>query len=113
MIGQFIAPSRRAIEEMKKVNYCLSLFQNFFLENRFCCCFFLFIEDQSADQSIIKAQISVLQYFDFLGFSLQETYLMHTFSEDFYGSKLKVIMLGYIRPMEDFSSLGKFTDRQM
>ena len=35
---------------------------------------------------------------------------MHTFSEDFYGSKLKVIMLGYIRPMEDFSSLGKFTD---
>ncbi|XP_078328188.1 riboflavin kinase-like [Crassostrea virginica] len=35
-----------------------------------------------------------------------ETYLMHTFSEDFYGSKLKVIMLGYIRPMEDFSSLG-------
>ncbi|XP_078327728.1 riboflavin kinase-like [Crassostrea virginica] len=34
-----------------------------------------------------------------------ETYLMHTFSEDFYGSKLKVIMLGYIRPMEDFSSL--------
>jgi hypothetical protein len=39
---------------------------------------------------------------------LQETYLMHTFDDDFYGSKLKVIMLGYIRPMKDFSSLGEF-----
>ncbi|XP_062600898.1 riboflavin kinase-like [Saccostrea cucullata] len=36
-----------------------------------------------------------------------ETYLMHTFNEDFYGSKLKVIMLGYIRPMKDFSSLDE------
>ena len=61
--------------------------------------------DQSNNQLIMKAWL--LQYFDLLGFSLQETYLMHTFSEDFYGSKLKVIMLGYIRPMEDFSSLGK------
>lgn len=36
-----------------------------------------------------------------------ETYLMHTFNEDFYGSKLKVVMLGYIRPMKDFSSLDE------
>lgn len=40
------------------------------------------------------------------GIIFQETYLMHTFNEDFYGSKLKVVMLGYIRPMKDFSSLG-------
>ena len=33
--------------------------------------------------------------------------MIHMFKEDFYGSTLKVIMLGYIRPMENFSSLGK------
>ncbi|CAC5368974.1 RFK [Mytilus coruscus] len=36
-----------------------------------------------------------------------ETHVIHTFKEDFYGSTLKVIMLGYIRPMRDFSSLDE------
>ncbi|XP_063438278.1 riboflavin kinase-like [Mytilus trossulus] len=39
-----------------------------------------------------------------------ETHVIHTFKEDFYGSTLKVIMLGYIRPMRDFSSLGELID---
>ncbi|XP_076439256.1 riboflavin kinase-like [Babylonia areolata] len=34
-----------------------------------------------------------------------ETHILHNFKEDFYGNVLKVIMLGFIRPMEDFSSL--------
>ncbi|XP_068250971.1 riboflavin kinase isoform X2 [Palaemon carinicauda] len=34
-----------------------------------------------------------------------ETHIMHTFEEDFYGSELKVVMLGYIRPEKNFSSL--------
>lgn len=38
----------------------------------------------------------------------QETHIMHVFKEDFYGSELKVVMLGYIRPEKNFSSLGKF-----
>ena len=40
-------------------------------------------------------------------FYFQETHVIHMFKEDFYGSTLKVIMLGYIRPMKNFSSLGK------
>ncbi|VDH92958.1 riboflavin kinase [Mytilus galloprovincialis] len=39
-----------------------------------------------------------------------ETHVIHTFKEDFYGSTLKVIMLGYIRPMRDFSSLDELID---
>ncbi|PVD36297.1 hypothetical protein C0Q70_03275 [Pomacea canaliculata] len=35
-----------------------------------------------------------------------ETHILHRFKEDFYGSHLKVILLGYIRDMEDYSSLG-------
>eukprot|EP01111_Echinosteliopsis_oligospora_P003311 TRINITY_DN1528_c0_g1_i1.p1 TRINITY_DN1528_c0_g1~~TRINITY_DN1528_c0_g1_i1.p1 ORF type:complete len:178 (+),score=31.97 TRINITY_DN1528_c0_g1_i1:90-623(+) len=34
-----------------------------------------------------------------------EVHIMHRFKEDFYGSHLRVIALGYIRPMCDFSSL--------
>ena len=34
-----------------------------------------------------------------------ETHILHKFEEDFYGSRLKVIILGYIRPMENYSSL--------
>ena len=32
---------------------------------------------------------------------------MNVFKEDFYGSTLKTIMVGYIRPMSTFQSLGK------
>ena len=35
-----------------------------------------------------------------------ETYVMHQFPEDFYGSNLKTVMLGFIRPMTSFHSLG-------
>ncbi|XP_063879088.1 riboflavin kinase-like isoform X1 [Scylla paramamosain] len=35
----------------------------------------------------------------------QETHIMHVFEDDFYGSELKVIMLGYIRGEKNFNSL--------
>merc|ERR1719233_2467730 len=34
-----------------------------------------------------------------------ETHIMHDFEEDFYGSELTVIVLGYIRPEASFPSL--------
>lgn len=37
----------------------------------------------------------------------QETHIMHVFEEDFYGSELKVAMLGYIRGEKNFDSLGE------
>ncbi|XP_045596021.1 riboflavin kinase isoform X2 [Procambarus clarkii] len=36
-----------------------------------------------------------------------ETHIMHVFNEDFYGSELRVVMLGYIRPEKNFSSLDE------
>ncbi|XP_042891970.1 riboflavin kinase-like isoform X2 [Penaeus japonicus] len=36
-----------------------------------------------------------------------ETHIMHVFENDFYGSELKVVMLGYIRPEENYSSLDE------
>ncbi|XP_033725066.1 LOW QUALITY PROTEIN: riboflavin kinase-like [Pecten maximus] len=36
-----------------------------------------------------------------------ETHIIHTFNEDFYGSTLKTVMLGFIRPMKNFSSLDE------
>ena len=37
----------------------------------------------------------------------QETHIIHKFDEDFYDAILSVIMLGYIREEQNFSSLGK------
>ncbi|CAB4396893.1 riboflavin kinase [Rhizophagus irregularis] len=34
-----------------------------------------------------------------------EVHIMHTFPEDFYGVELRVVVLGYIRPEKDYSSL--------
>lgn len=34
-----------------------------------------------------------------------ETHIMHEFDQDFYGSVLRVSIVGYIRPEMDFSSL--------
>lgn len=34
-----------------------------------------------------------------------ETYIMHTFKDDFYDSTLKLCLLGYIRPEKNFDSL--------
>ncbi|XP_064084869.1 riboflavin kinase-like isoform X2 [Macrobrachium nipponense] len=39
-----------------------------------------------------------------------ETHILHTFEEDFYGSQLRVVMLGYIRPEKNFSSLDSLID---
>ena len=39
---------------------------------------------------------------------LKETYIMHKFSSDFYGSCLKVVVLGYLRPMLSYENLGKY-----
>ncbi|KAL6267811.1 hypothetical protein P5V15_000883 [Pogonomyrmex californicus] len=36
-----------------------------------------------------------------------EVHLLHKFQNDFYGDELKVIIVGYIRPERDFSSLDK------
>lgn len=42
---------------------------------------------------------------------LQETHIMHTFKEDFYGETLNVAIVGYLRPEKNFDSLGKFLFR--
>ncbi|KAK7021073.1 hypothetical protein SK128_007726 [Halocaridina rubra] len=34
-----------------------------------------------------------------------ETHIMHVFDNDFYGSELRVVMLGYVRPEKNFKSL--------
>ncbi|XP_058807321.1 riboflavin kinase isoform X2 [Phymastichus coffea] len=36
-----------------------------------------------------------------------EIHLLHKFEEDFYGKELKVIVLGYIRPEKNFSSMDE------
>ncbi|KAH9368087.1 hypothetical protein HPB48_013725 [Haemaphysalis longicornis] len=35
-----------------------------------------------------------------------ETHIMHKFDQDFYGSMLKVVVLGYLRNEKNFGSLG-------
>ena len=42
----------------------------------------------------------------------QETHILHNFKTDFYGSFLKVVLLGFIRPMKDYGSLGKLVEVQ-
>ncbi|XP_013385009.1 riboflavin kinase [Lingula anatina] len=39
-----------------------------------------------------------------------ETHIMHDFKKDFYGSMLKTVMLGYVRPMLDFKSLDELIE---
>lgn len=34
-----------------------------------------------------------------------EVHLLHEFSEDFYGAELRLVILGFVRPMSDFPSL--------
>ncbi len=36
----------------------------------------------------------------------QETHIIHKFDEDFYGSWLRVVVCGYIRPERNYKSLG-------
>ena len=46
----------------------------------------------------------------FFFFHLQETHIIHTFEDDFYGSELSVVILGFIRPEKDFPSLGQLSE---
>ncbi|XP_073240753.1 riboflavin kinase-like isoform X2 [Porites lutea] len=39
-----------------------------------------------------------------------ETHIIHTFEDDFYGSELSVVILGFIRPEKDFPSLESLID---
>lgn len=34
-----------------------------------------------------------------------EIHILHQFDNDFYGSLLRIVMLGYIRPEQDFDSI--------
>jgi riboflavin kinase len=36
-----------------------------------------------------------------------ETHIMHKYDDDFYGSNLKIIVLGFLRPMWNFTSESK------
>jgi hypothetical protein len=40
----------------------------------------------------------------------QEPYLLHEFENDFYGSELRLVITGYIRPYLSFSSLQELID---
>ena len=51
-------------------------------------------------------QILMLLSSFFFFFFLQETHIMHNYSENFYGSWLRLSICGYIRPEQDFTSLG-------
>lgn len=48
----------------------------------------------------------IAQFNEFIIF--QETHILHEFENDFYGSELKVIVMGYTRPERDFPSVGKY-----
>lgn len=40
-------------------------------------------------------------------FCLQEVHLLHEFPGDFYGSHLKVVILGFVRPEYNYPSMGQ------
>ena len=42
----------------------------------------------------------------FFFLSFQETHLVHEYPENFYGDWLKLLICGYIRPEQNFASLG-------
>ena len=39
-------------------------------------------------------------------FVLQETHIMHKFTSEFYGCVMRVCIVGFIRPMENYSRVG-------
>jgi FAD synthase len=45
---------------------------------------------------------SLMRFYNF-----QETHIIHKFDADFYNSWLRVIICGFLRPMENYKSLGK------
>ena len=38
-----------------------------------------------------------------------EAYIFHNFAEDFYGEEMTLIICGFIRPSENYKSLGMYT----
>ncbi|KAH8024299.1 hypothetical protein HPB51_022418 [Rhipicephalus microplus] len=42
-----------------------------------------------------------------ISMDVKETHIMHKFDEDFYGAVLKVVVLGFLRPEKNFSSLDE------
>lgn len=40
-----------------------------------------------------------------------EAYLLHKFEEDFYGSQIKLVIYGYLRPEANFDSVGELVDK--
>lgn len=39
-----------------------------------------------------------------------ETHILHEYENDFYGQKLSVVVLGYLRPEENFNSLNELIE---
>ncbi|CAG9770453.1 unnamed protein product [Ceutorhynchus assimilis] len=39
-----------------------------------------------------------------------ETHMLHKYDEDFYGKELRVVILGYLRPEKNFSSLNELIE---
>ena len=52
---------------------------------------------------VILVIISVCS--NILFYMKQEVHIIHTFPSDFYGIELRVIVLGFIRPEKDYSSV--------
>lgn len=44
-------------------------------------------------------------------FVLQEVHIIHEFPEDFYNVAMRVLILAYIRPEQNYPSLGEDTDQ--
>lgn len=57
-------------------------------------------------QRLLLFKFSTYSIFFFF-FELQEVHILHTFDNDFYGEKMKIIVLDYIRQEKDFTSIGK------
>jgi FAD synthase len=47
--------------------------------------------------------------FDLILIIIQETHIMHEFSNDLYGEKLKIVLLGEIRQMIKFKNKSKIS----
>lgn len=54
---------------------------------------------------ISRTPLFEVQYIEIIINNLQETHVIHQFEQDFYGSNLKIAILGYLRKEMNFSSL--------
>jgi hypothetical protein len=46
------------------------------------------------------------------GWFVQEPHLLHAFDKDFYGSDLRLLVCGYLRPEKNYDSLGENCSHQ-